>query len=113
MVCLVPARNCRAANNDKEKIPHEAAARIFTAGARRSWCLTFSISMTRAVKIIRRFAGTFMLASLALAWFVHPGWFLFTGFVGVNLLQSSFTNFCPLETVLSFLGVAGCVNQRP
>jgi hypothetical protein len=59
-------------------------------------------------KLIRRFAGTFVLLSLALGWFVHPGWLLFTAFVGANLLQSSFTNFCPLETVLSRCGVAGC-----
>lgn len=50
--------------------------------------------------IIRRFAGVFVLASLALGWWVHPAWFLFTAFVGVNLFQSSFTRFCPLEMML-------------
>lgn len=50
--------------------------------------------------VIRRFAGIFVLASLALGWWVHPAWFLFTAFVGLNLLQSSFTHFCPLETML-------------
>jgi hypothetical protein len=50
--------------------------------------------------IIRRFAGSFVLVSLALAWWVHPLWFLFTAFVGLNLFQSSFTNFCPLERIL-------------
>ena len=50
--------------------------------------------------MIRRFAGVFVLASLALGWFVNPAWFLFTVFVGVNLLQSSFTGFCPLEKIL-------------
>jgi hypothetical protein len=59
-------------------------------------------------KLIRRFAGIFVLLSLALGWFVHPGWLLFTAFVGVNLLQSSLTNFCPLETILSRFGVGGC-----
>lgn len=59
-------------------------------------------------KIIRRFAGTFVLLTLALGWWVHPAWFLFTAFVGVNLLQSSFTAFCPLERVLGRLGVLGC-----
>jgi len=49
---------------------------------------------------IRAFAGTFVLASLALGWWVHPGFFLFTAFVGLNLLQSSFTGICPLETLL-------------
>lgn len=58
--------------------------------------------------IIRRFAGTFVLLSLALGWWVHPAWFLFTAFVGVNLLQSSFTSFCPLERILGRLGLAGC-----
>ncbi|MBL8996315.1 MAG: DUF2892 domain-containing protein [Gemmatimonadales bacterium] len=59
-------------------------------------------------KIIRRFAGTFILASLALGWWVHPAWFLFTAFVGVNLIQSSITAFCPLERVLGRFGLAGC-----
>jgi hypothetical protein len=57
---------------------------------------------------IRRFAGVFVLVSLALGWWVHPAWFLFTAFVGVNLLQSSFTGFCPLERVLGRLGIFGC-----
>lgn len=59
-------------------------------------------------QIIRRFAGTFILASLALGWWVHPAWFLFTAFVGVNLIQSSITAFCPLERVLGRFGLAGC-----
>ncbi|RMH22229.1 MAG: DUF2892 domain-containing protein [Acidobacteria bacterium] len=54
---------------------------------------------------IRAFAGTFVLASLALGWWVHPGFYLVTAFVGFNLLQSAFTGFCPLEMVLSRLGV--------
>lgn len=58
--------------------------------------------------VIRRFAGAFILTSLALGWWVHPGWFLFTAFVGVNLLQSTFTNFCPLERMLGRFGIAGC-----
>ena len=58
--------------------------------------------------IIRRFAGVFILASLVLAWLVSPVWLLFTAFVGVNLLQSSFTAFCPLERVLGRFGLAGC-----
>ncbi|NDF14349.1 DUF2892 domain-containing protein [bacterium] len=49
---------------------------------------------------IRAFAGTFILAGLLLAHFVHPNWLYFTAFVGVNLLQSSFTGFCPLEIIL-------------
>lgn len=50
--------------------------------------------------LIRRFAGTFVLASLLLAHYHSPYWLWFTAFVGFNLLQSSFTNFCPLEMVL-------------
>ena len=61
--------------------------------------------------VIRRFAGGFVLASLALGWFVNPLWFLFTAFVGLNLLQSSFTGFCPLERILGRFGVFGC--HRP
>lgn len=49
---------------------------------------------------VRAFAGTFVLASLVLGWWVHPAFFLFTAFVGLNLLQSSFTGFCPLEKIL-------------
>jgi len=56
-------------------------------------------------KLVFRFAGIFVLASLALAHFHHPNWLWFTAFVGVNLLQASFTGFCPLATILSKLGV--------
>jgi hypothetical protein len=49
---------------------------------------------------IRAFAGTMILISLILAVFVSPYWMLLTAFVGMNLLQSSFTRFCPLETAL-------------
>jgi len=49
---------------------------------------------------IRMIAGTFALASLALGWWVHPGFFLFTAFVGLNLLQSSITKWCLMEDIL-------------
>lgn len=58
--------------------------------------------------VIRRFAGVFILASLTLGYWMHPAWLLFTAFVGVNLLQSSFTTFCPLERVLGWVGFPGC-----
>jgi hypothetical protein len=61
--------------------------------------------------VIRRFAGVFVIASLALGWWVHPAWFLFTAFVGVNLLQSSVTHFCPLERILGRFGAAGCARR--
>jgi len=57
--------------------------------------------------LVRRFAGTFILVSLLLAHYHSPNWLWFTAFVGFNLLQSSFTNFCPLEIVLKKLGVGG------
>ena len=55
--------------------------------------------------IIRAFAGSFVLLSLALGWWVHPAFLLFTAFVGLNLLQSAFTGLCPLENVLRRFGV--------
>ena len=58
--------------------------------------------------VIRRFAGSFILLSLALGWWVSPWWFLFTGFVGVNLIQSTFTGFCPLEKILARFELFGC-----
>ena len=55
--------------------------------------------------VIRRIAGTFILASLALGYWVNPYWYLFTAFVGLNLLQSSFTRWCLMETMLAKVGV--------
>lgn len=55
-------------------------------------------------RIVLAFAGTMILASLALAWLVSPYWLILTGFVGVNLLQASFTGFCPLALILKKLG---------
>ncbi len=55
--------------------------------------------------IIRRFAGSFILVSLLLAHYHSAYWLWVTAFVGFNLLQSSFTNFCPLEIILRKMGV--------
>ncbi len=55
---------------------------------------------------IRLIAGTFVLISLALGHWVSPYWFLFTAFVGVNLVQSTFTRWCLMEQILARLGVA-------
>ena len=65
--------------------------------------------------IIRRIAGTFILASLVLAHYHSPYWLWFTAFVGFNLFQSSFTNFCPLEIMLKKAGVGGscCGSDKP
>jgi Inner membrane protein YgaP-like, transmembrane domain len=54
---------------------------------------------------LRMIAGAFVLLSLALGYFVHPAFYLFTAFVGLNLLQSAFTNWCPMMTFLRKLGV--------
>ena len=63
--------------------------------------------------IIRRFAGTFVLLSLLLAHYHSRYWLWFTAFVGFNLLQSSFTNFCPLEIILRKIGVgASCCGVK-
>lgn len=51
-------------------------------------------------------AGTFILISLALGNWVNPYWFLFTAFVGANLLQYGFSKFCPMAVVLKKLGVS-------
>jgi hypothetical protein len=56
-------------------------------------------------KLVLRFAGIMILASLALGWWVSPWWLLLTAFVGANLLQSSFTGFCPLARLLAKLRV--------
>jgi hypothetical protein len=56
-------------------------------------------------RIIRGIAGTFILASLALAQWVSPWWLLFTTFVGLNLLQSSITKWCLMDDILKKLGV--------
>jgi hypothetical protein len=56
---------------------------------------------------LRAIAGFFVLASLALGWWVHPGFFLFTAFVGLNLFQSAFSKWCPMMTILRKLGVPG------
>ena len=52
---------------------------------------------------IRAIAGTFILVSLALGWWVSPWWFLFTAFVGLNLFQSAFTKWCLMEDILEWL----------
>lgn len=55
---------------------------------------------------IRAIAGSFVLISLALGTFVNPYWYLFTAFVGLNLLQSAFTGWCLMETLLEKAGIA-------
>jgi len=56
---------------------------------------------------IRVIAGTFVLVSLGLGWYVSPWFLLFTVFVGLNLFQSGWTNWCLMEKILIKLGVPG------
>jgi hypothetical protein len=64
---------------------------------------------------IRILAGTFVLVSIALAHFVSPWWLLLAVFVGLNLIQSAFTGFCPAEIVLHKLGLGSgvCAIKAP
>lgn len=61
------------------------------------------MSMHYAIRLI---AGTFVLVSLALGYWASSYWFLFTAFVGVNLVQSAFTRWCLMEKILVRLGLA-------
>jgi len=56
---------------------------------------------------LRLIAGTFILLSLALGYWIYPGWYLFTAFVGLNLFQSAFTKWCPMMWLLAKLGLKG------
>ncbi len=56
-------------------------------------------------RIVLAVAGSFVLISAILAYTVSPLWLWFTGFVGLNLLQSAFTGFCPLATILRKFGM--------
>lgn len=55
-------------------------------------------------RLVFAIAGSMILLSVALAHFVSPYWLLLTIFVGVNLLQSAFTGFCPLAKILRMFG---------
>ena len=58
-------------------------------------------------RYLRLIAGGFVMLSVALGYGVHPAFFLFTAFVGLNLAQSAFTNWCPMMAFLRRLGVQG------
>lgn len=60
------------------------------------------MSIDRAVLA---FAGLMVLASLLLTHFVHPGFVWFSAFIGLNLIQSAFTGFCPAATLFRKLGI--------
>ena len=57
-------------------------------------------------RYLRMIAGFFVMLSVALGYWLSPYWFLFTAFVGLNLFQSAFTNWCPMMTLLRKLGVS-------
>jgi len=56
-------------------------------------------------RYVRLIAGVFVVASLALGYWVSSYWYLFTAFVGLNLFQSAFTNWCPMMSILRKVGV--------
>ena len=56
-------------------------------------------------RIVRAVAGTIVLTSIILAYAVNISWLWLDVFVGVNLLQSAFTKFCPLELILKAAGI--------
>lgn len=61
---------------------------------------------------LRGIAGTFLLVSLALAHYVNPNWLWFTAFIGANLLQSAFTGWCPMMTILRKAGLKDTKDAR-
>jgi Inner membrane protein YgaP-like, transmembrane domain len=60
---------------------------------------------------LRLVAGTFLLLSLALAHFVSPNWLWFTAFIGLNLVQSAFTGWCPMMAILRRAGLKPCRHE--
>jgi len=68
-------------------------------------------------RVLRGIAGFFILLSVALAYFHSPYWLLFTAFVGLNLFQSAFTNWCLMMNILRWLGVgeraSSCCTLKP
>lgn len=55
-------------------------------------------------KLLFRIAGSFIVVSIALGYFVSSYFYIFTAFVGLNMFQFSFTNFCPMIKIIKFLG---------
>jgi hypothetical protein len=62
-------------------------------------------------RALRATSGFLTLLSVALGYWVHPGFFLFTAFIGLNNLQSAFTNWCPAMTIFKMMGLKACVPQ--
>ena len=60
-------------------------------------------------RYLRLIAGSFVMVSVALGYWVSPDWFLFTAFVGANLFQSAFTDWCPMMGFLRKLNIGQAV----
>jgi Protein of unknown function (DUF2892) len=58
-------------------------------------------------RAVLRFAGFVVLLGLVLGWLLNPYWYLLTAFAGLNMIQSSFTGFCPAAIVFKKLGIRG------
>jgi hypothetical protein len=58
-------------------------------------------------RALRMIAGAFVFASVLLGMYVHPYFYWFTAFVGLNLFQSAFSNWCPMMAVLRRAGLRG------
>jgi hypothetical protein len=62
-------------------------------------------------RYLRLIAGVFVILSLALGHWVHPYWYFFTAAVGLNLIQSGFSNWCPMMSLLKALGAKTCAHE--
>ena len=62
------------------------------------------MTVERALRLI---AGAFVTASVLLGMFVHPYFYWFTAFIGLNLFQSAFSNWCPMVAILRKAGLEG------
>ena len=62
-------------------------------------------------RYLRLIAGFLVMLSVALGYWVNSAWFLFTGFVGANLFQSAFTDWCPMMTLLQKMGVPSAAQR--
>jgi hypothetical protein len=58
-------------------------------------------------RYLRLIAGVVVMLSVSLGYLANPYWYFLTAFVGLNLFQSAFTNWCPMMTILRKLGVQG------
>ena len=82
-----------------------ALVALGAAQAQQTMRLTLAEAHAWPSRITRNFPRRSSPPPLPTRYWVHPGWFLFTAFVGLNLFQSAFTNWCPMITFLRKLGV--------